>query len=401
MKRYLKHAGRVALAIAAGGALAWAFWPRPVPVDVAAAFRGPLQQTVDEDGKTRIRERYVISAALEGRLMRIEWHPGDKVAAGQSLLATIEPNVPAMLDERQLAQAEARVRAAEAAREQANVRIEHAHEADELAAHDYTRAKELLPNKAISREAFDRAEHQARMASQDLRAAELAAQVAAFDLQQAQAALLRSRPSTESAAAEGRFDIRSPIDGVVLRVFQESARVVKEGEALLELGDPRDLELEIDVLSADGARIMPGAKVLLEHWGGDRPLAARVRLVEPAAFLKISALGVEEQRVNVIADFTDPPEKRAALGDAFRVEARIVTWERDDVLKAPAGALFRKGDGWAAFVVRNGHAELRSVQIGHGNGLETEVLGGLEAGDQAILHPSDRISDGVAVSATR
>ena len=186
---------------------------------------------------------------------------------------------------------------------------------------------------------------------------------------------------------------------VLLRVFQESSAIVTPSQQLLEIGDPTDLEIEVDVLSGDAVKIAPGAKVFLEHWGGDAPLLAQVRLVEPSGFMKKSALGVEEQRVNVIIDFLDPPAKRARLGDAYRVEARIVVWSADDVLKAPAGALFRSGDDWAVFVIEEGRARLRRVQVGRGNPLETEITAGLDEGAAVILHPGDKIQDGTRVTA--
>jgi HlyD family secretion protein len=231
-----------------------------------------------------------------------------------------------------------------------------------------------------------------------VRAAQFAVTVSEFEREQAKAALLQNHAPPSAEREAYRFEVRAPIDGRVLHVFQESTAVIPSGTRLLELGDPADLEVEIDVLSRDAVRIVPGAKVDLEQWGGDGPLRARVRLVEPAGFLKVSALGIEEQRVYVIADLTDPPERRPRLGDAYRVEARIVVWEAADVLKVPAGALFRHGDGWAAYVVNGGgRAERRAVRVGHSDGRETEVLGGLAAGEEVVLNPGDRIRDGTAV----
>ena len=230
-------------------------------------------------------------------------------------------------------------------------------------------------------------------------------QIAEFELQQARAALLlavdaeESEPSS-SANAGGRFPIASPIDGRVLRVFQESSTVVQAGARLMELGDPLDLEVAVDVLSTDAVKIKPGAKAKLEHWGGEGALDGKVRLVEPSAFTKTSALGVEEQRVWIIIDLTDPPESRATLGDGYRVEARITTWEGRDVVKIPAGALFRKNpETWAVFIADGEVASTREVKPGQSNGIETEILQGLKPGERVILHPSDRIADGVKVSA--
>jgi HlyD family secretion protein len=240
-----------------------------------------------------------------------------------------------------------------------------------------------------------------RVTAQQLKAAEFGLDIARFEFALAQAALLRTRPLAEGVRDEsGRFEIIAPSGGRVLRVLQESSAIVSPGTPLLEIGDPTDLEVVIDVLSSDGARIAAGASVALEHWAGDEvpSLPAVVRLVEPSAFLKISALGVEEQRVNVIADLTDPPAQRPSLGDGFRVDARITVWEGPDVLAVPTGAIFSRGESWAAFVVSEGHARLRIVKIGHRSALHAEVLGGLAAGERVILHPTDRVRENVRVS---
>lgn len=379
------------------GAIVYAFLPTPVEVDVASVIRGLLRVTVDHEGKTRIKERYVVCSPLLGRLLRVEIHPGDTVVAGKTVLTAIEPTDPALLDVRARAEAEARVKAAEASRKRALATLEREKEAYAAAKHDYDRAKRLLPSRGVSLEELDRAEHKERTAQEEQRVAQFAVLIAEFELEQARAALLRTQPRNASDPDAWRFDIRSPIHGKVLRVFQESATVVTPGTRLLELGDPADLECEIDVLSTDAVKIVPGATVLLEHWGGEQPLLARVRVVEPAAFMKVSALGVEEQRVWVIADFIDPPAKRKTLGDGYRVEVRIVVWERQNVLKAPAGALFRQDDKWGVFVVESGRARWRPVRVGKSNGLETEVLDGLQEGDVVVLHPGDRIRNGIGV----
>jgi HlyD family secretion protein len=379
------------------GALVYAFLPAPVDVDVATVTRGLLRVTVDQEGKTRIKEKYVVSAPLAGRLVRVAIHAGDAVTAGKTVLTAIEPTDPALLDTRARAEAEARVKAAEASRKRALATVEREKEAAAMAKHDYDRARTLLPARGIAQEEVDRAEHKERVAQEELRAAQFAVLIAEFELEQARAALVRTQPREGSDPDAWRFDIRSPINGTVLRVFQESATVVTSGTRLLELGDPVDLECEIDVLSTDAVKIVSGAPVLLEHWGGEQPLLARVRVVEPAAFMKVSALGVEEQRVWVIADFIDPPATRQTLGDGYRVEARIVVWERDNVLKVPAGALFRHEGAWAVFAVERGRARLRAVRVGKSNGLETEMLDGLQVGDLVILYPSDRIRDGMGV----
>jgi HlyD family secretion protein len=246
----------------------------------------------------------------------------------------------------------------------------------------------------LSRQEFEVAQMRADTATQDARAAEFALKVAEYELEQAQALLGRG---TSNKSGEPQV-ITSPVGGKILRVLQESERMVPAGFPLVEVGDPTDLEVRIEVLSRDGVAIRPGARVALERWGGATPLEARVRLVEPAAFTKISALGVEEQRVYVVADFTGPAEARATLGDSYRVEARVVTWESADALRVPAGALFQRGDQWQCFVLTDGRARLREVRPGHTNGLATEILSGLAAGDTVVLYPGDKVTDGARVA---
>jgi HlyD family secretion protein len=309
----------------------------------------------------------------------------------------MEPTDPELLDQRTRAQAEARVKAAETAREQAVPLLERARTTHEFAQTELERARNLYQNQTISHQEMDNAEQKERTTAAELKSAQFAVQIAEFELELAKAALLRTDPSAAQNSDAWHFPILSPINGRVLRVFQESSAVVPAGARLLELGDPEDIEVEIDVLSADAVKIKPGAKAFLEHWGGDAPLLGRVRLVEPGGFLKVSALGVEEQRVNVIIDFTEPKEVRASLGDAYRVEARIVVWERDDVLKVPAGALFRAGEDWAVFVVDGGRAKVQRVLAGQRNDLEAEITEGVAPGTRVIVHPSDRVREGVAV----
>lgn len=385
------------------GAIVWSFWPQPAAVEVDTVRRGPLRVTVDDDGKTRIKERYVVSAPLGGKLLRIDLDPGDAVVAGTTPLATIAPSDPELLDARALAQAEAKVKAAEAALSRVDPVLERAQVELEFAKRELARLQQLsgtLESRAVSTERLEQAEMLFRARQQDYRAATFARDIAEFELAMARAALLHVQPRPACAAnpaTTNAFRILSPIDGRVLRIFQESATVVLPGTRLLELGDPSDLEIEVDVLSSDAVNIRPGAKASLEQWGGEGPLEATVRRVEPSAFLKISALGVEEQRVNVILDLNDPPERRPTLGDGFRVEARIVIWETDRVLQVPTGALFRYRGDWATFVVQRDRAVLRTVKVGHRNSLAAEVVTGLSEGDQVILHPSDKVRDGVAV----
>jgi HlyD family secretion protein len=378
------------------GAIALAFVPKPLAVEVAEVTRGPMRVTVDEDGRTRIRERYTVSAPINGRLSRIALDPGDAVRAGDTAIAAIEPVDPTLLDPRERAQAEARVRAAEAALRRAEPVLAAATAELEFAQSQLKLRQQAGAMNATSQQELDVAMHRANTAMAEMRAAEFARDIAKFELETAQAALITTQPNGASGA---RFEVKSPISGVVLRVLQESEGVVMPGTPLVEVGDPRDLEVEVDVLSRDGARISPGAPVLLEHWGGDQPLEAVVRLVEPAAFTKISALGVEEQRVNVIIDFPEGKPPPPNLGDAFRVEARIAVWQEQDVVQVPLGALFRQGERWAVYTLENGRAALKPVEIGHRAETSAQVLSGIDPGEAVIVHPGDKVRDGARVRA--
>lgn len=377
--------------------LIYGFTPPAVDVDLAVVVRGPLMVSVEDDGRTRVRERYVVSAPLGGRLLRTPLHSGDTVVANETVVATIEASDVTLLDDRARAAAEARLKAAEVHREQTAILIERAQDAEAIARTELNRAEDLHGKGALTADLYDATRLKYRLAAHDLSVAEFNLTIAEFERDQAQAALIHYRERTDSSDPLFRHTIRSPISGRVFRIFEENANPVVVGTRLIELGDPTDLEVEIDVLSVDAVRIRPGTKVWLNHWGGEEPLEARVRTVEPSAFTKVSALGIEEQRVWIIADILTPPEKRMTLGDGFRVEASLVTWEADDVLKVPDGALFRRGNEWSVFVVRNSIAELQTVQTGHSNGLETEILQGLAAGDQVVLHPGERVSPGVTV----
>jgi HlyD family secretion protein len=372
-------------------------WPRAIPVESATVSRGPLVVTVDEEGMTRVKNRYVISSPVAGLLRRIDWKAGAPVEARKTVLAVLESTGADFLDARSAAQAEARVRGAEASREAAAAQRDRASAAAKLAAAEFERTRQLRAQQVASAQEFDIAQMRADTAAQDARAAEFGLRVAEFELEQARAVLTRGTTPGKDAPELPPLVITSPVDGKILRVFQESARNVPAGFPLMEIGDPTDLEVRIEVLSRDGVAIRPGARVLLEQWGGDTPLNARVRLVEPSAFTKISALGVEEQRVYVVADFVDPLEKRATLCDSYRVEARIVTWEKPEVLRAPAGALFQRDGTWRTFVIDGSRARTRTVKVGRSNGIETEVLDGLQDGDRVVVYPGDKVVEGTRV----
>lgn len=393
MPRHFRRIFAAAAIIAGGAAAAWALWPAPVAVELAYVGRGSIRVTVDEDGRTRIRERYVVSAPLAGRLVRVRLKEGDEVVANETVVAAIDPADPGLLDPRARAEATARVNAADAGVLHAEAALTRAAAALELAQSELRSLREAGEGGAATALELERLAAAASMRRQDVRAAEFAREIARFELELARAALLRSGPDSES----WRFEIRAPASGRVLRVFQESAAVINPGAPLVEIGDPSDLELVVDVLSNDGVAIRAGAPVLLEHWGGGETLHGRVRLVEPAAFTKFSALGVEEQRVNVIIDFLDPPERRAGLGDGFRVEARIVVWEGDDVLRVPTGALFRHSQSWSVFVVDSGRVRVRDVQLGRRNPDLAQVLSGLNEGEAVVVYPSDRVREGARV----
>lgn len=377
------------------GLIVVGLWPRAVPVEVTAVTRGPLVVTVDEEGMTRVKNRYLVSAPVAGQLRRIDWKAGAVVEAGKTVLAVLETGGADFLDTRSQAQAEARVRAAEAAREAALAQRDRAGSSAKTFGADFERVKMLREQHVLSAQEFDAAQLRSVATAHEARAAEFGLKVSEFELQQARALLSRGLPGGGGAEP---LVITSPISGRILRVMQESSRIVPGGFALMEVGDPTDLEVRIEVLSRDGVGIASGARVMLEQWGGAAPLAARVRHVEPAAFTKISALGVEEQRVYVIADFVDPLERRATLGDSYRVEARVVIWENAAAVRVPAGATFQRNGIWQAFAVERGRSRLRTIKLGRSNGVEAEVLEGLREGEQVVVYPGDKVTDGTRVT---
>jgi HlyD family secretion protein len=402
VKRWIKRFLTAAFVLALGGAVVYAFLPKPIPVDFEQIEVGTLQISVEEDGKTRVRDRFVISSPLAGRLRRIKLRPGDCVPPGQ-VLAAIDPADPNLLDPRTVVQSEARVKLLMAGLEKAGAELKSAEAALELAETEYGQTMQLKQKNFVSPSELNTKVMQKRTREEDVRKARFAEEMARFELEQAQGALLRTRPRVGDPDENEQFVIHSPALSSngrvfhVLRVREENECVVAAGTPLIELGDLADLEVEIEVLSSDAVRIPVGAKVLLEQWGGDEPLTARVRLVEPYAYTKISALGVEEQRLHVIADFPETEQIPPQLGDGFRVEAKIVIWEKEGVLKVPTSALFRQGSGWAVFRVDSDHAVRQLVRIGRKSPLAAEVLEGLSEGDTVIVHPSDKIANGVAI----
>lgn len=372
----------------------WMAWrPNPLDVEIAAVTRGPLVVTVDEDGLTRVKDRYLVSAPIAGNLGRLDLKAGDLIEEGQ-VLARLVPLPPPLLDARTRAEAKARVAAAMAARRQAQAAVNQARHARDFAKKEADRALALVKQGGLAASDADRAVSTLDRSVDALQSAEFGARVAEHQLELAQTALFRLSGNGEG---DEQVDISSPVDGQVLRVVKQSEGVVLAGAPIIEVGNPAALEVVVDVLSQDATRISPDAPVSIERWGGERPLKAHVRLVEPSAFTKISALGVEEQRVNVVVDLDEPREHWSSLGDGFRVEARISVWRGDDVLRLPASAVFRAEESWAAFVAQGGKAMTRPVEIGQTNGLQTEVLSGLEEGEKVIAYPSDSVREGVPV----
>lgn len=377
-------------------AIAWGFWPRPVLVETSIVARRPLRITIEEEGKTRVKERYMLYAPVAGYLRRIDLEVGDVVELGQPL-ALIDPLPPTVLDPRSRAEAEARVAAARSALARVKASAGQARAEAEHASVEFRRREELISRSLISRSEFDQARSRMLALKAAAQAANSAIEVARFDLEAAQAALRYSAVADTSKPVE-TVQVRSPIGGRVLNIEQKSAGVVPAGHLLLEVGDTHNLEIEVEVLSHDAIRIEPGGRVLLERWGGNDILEGVVRIIKPTGFTKISALGVEEQRVVVIADIRSASEIWRRLGDGYRVEAKFIVWEQPDALTVASNALFRHNDGRAVFVVENGRARLRSVRTGQTNGLLTEILEGLVLGEEVIDHPDDTIDEGTRVA---
>jgi HlyD family secretion protein len=389
----LRRAAMLLIALAVVLTIVKAWMPAPLAVEMVEAKRGPMLVTVDEEGRTRVKDRYVVSAPLMGNLARIELRPGDTVEPG-TVVARIVPLAPPLLDARTRAEAEARVAAASAARKQSYAAIERARTGLEFADKEAARARGLTSSGAVAASALERAELEARTMRENLASAEFGARVADHDLQMAQAVLGRLG---NSQAQDDQLELTASVRGRVLRVIQQSEGVVQPGTPLLEIGDPGALEIVVAVLTSDAVHIEPRARVQIERWGGDKPLAAHVRLVEPSADTRISALGVEEQRVNVLVDLDAPRSEWARLGDGYRVEARIAVWESKDTLSVPASAVFRRAGSWAVFKVDDGVARVVSIEVGERNPEQVQVTSGLKAGDRVVGHPSERLTDGMTV----
>jgi HlyD family secretion protein len=388
-RRILKRAFLgVVLGLAASGVI-FALRPQPVSVEVAKAGRGELVVTVDEDGRARVKDRYVVSVPLAGNLARIELRAGDYVKQGQ-VVARIVPSQAPLMDARSRSQAEAEVAAAQAGLKQSEAQVERATAALEFADAEAGRFRSLLRGQVVSQQEVERMELEQRSRKAELTSASFGEKVALHKLAMARAALGHYRARSD----EEVLTVTSPISGRVLKLIQQSEGVVQAGTPLLEVGNPEALEIVVDVLTSDAVKILPGSSAIVEEWGGEA-LDAIVRVVEPSAFTRLSALGVEEQRVNAVVDLIGPYDKWSKLGDGYRVEARIETFRAEGVLLAPESALFRHQGKWAAYVVKNGIATLRIVTVGRRSDTLAMIEFGLEEGEILVLHPSDKVVDGV------
>ncbi len=389
-----RRIGYIAGAIVLAGALAHAIHPQPTEVSLSTVTIGPMMVTLDEEGRTRVKDIYVVSAPVAGRKLRTSQKVGAAVTAHETVLAAIEPSDPAFLDLRSTAEAKARIKAAQAARTLAEAELKRTLAELDFARADFTRAQALVKRGTISKRQLEHAQLGLKTKEAAVSTARAGLRVKRYELETASAALIDPGARKQAGGPACCITVRSPIDGQILRLVIESAAVVAMGAPLVEVGDPRNLEIVVDLLSSDAVQVQTGDDVLIDDWGGAVTLKGRVRRVEPAGFTKVSALGVEEQRVNVLIEFTDPPSRYARLGHGYRVETRIVIWRGGKVLQVPMSALFRDGDNWAVFLAKDGTAQLRHLKIGQSNGEQAQVLEGLAAGDQVIQHPSDVLEDG-------
>ena len=387
--RWARRGLWIALGLGLVVLIVYAWLPKPVPVETQRARKGAMRVTVVETGKTRVKDRYIVSAPLMGEMQRVELDPGDGVEAG-AVVARIVPMQPALLDQRTRMESETRVGAALAAQLQSRASVERAQAAADQAKKDLTEEERLAATGAVSPHQVDQARLQSRLRDTELQSAKFASHVADHEVLLAQAAVARIKAGKGSE----QLEVTAPVSGRVLRVMQQSGGVIAAGAPILEVGDPAALEIVTDVLTSDAVRIAPGSHAEIERWGGP-PLPAHVRLIEPSAFTRLSALGVEEQRVNVILDLDAPREQWLAMGDGYRIEARMVVWEQANVLSVPAGAVFRHGDGWAVYTVDENVIHLRDAQVGERGDVEVQITGGLADNALLVLHPSDRVADGV------
>ena len=374
-----------------------AFRPQPIPVDLVKVQRGSLIVTVAEEGQTRIRDVYMLSAPVTGHLLRIDADVGDEVVAAETLVAQIRPSDPEFLDIRSKEESLAAIQTAEASLSLSEAKLIEAESEFEFAVAELQRVTELIHKQVIAERELDAAKRDYKTKQAQVNTAKAAIRASQFELAQARAHLMSPADVQTDESDCACINILAPISGKILQIFHESEGVVPLGTDLVEIGDPANLEIVVDFLSTDAVRIQAGQRVIIEDWGDEHKLQGIVRRIEPFGFTKVSALGIEEQRVNVIIDITDSPEKWERLGHGYQLDARVVLWENDDVLKIPLTALFREGNTWSVFVEQSGRAKVQNVEIGQQNGLDAQIKEGLSEGSQIILHPSNRIVDGVRI----
>ncbi|MCP4315163.1 MAG: HlyD family efflux transporter periplasmic adaptor subunit [Hyphomicrobiales bacterium] len=395
MRVWFRRIGLLALAAVIGAGFYLALRERPIPVDTAIVSKGLLQVTIDEEGVTRVKDVYAVSSPIAGYLSRTTLDEGETVRAHETIIASIHPLDPPFLDERTRAELMAAAEAARSAVALAQVEQRRAQTTLDLAQSNYERAEKLAKTKTIS---ISQLEH--RFSELELKKAQVSSTEATINLRKAELASAEARlqqPGDRSVSHRANdccVNITAPIDGVVLEVLTRSEQAVSPGTKIAEIGDPRNLEIIVDLLSSDAAKIEHGASVLITDWGGEEDLEGTVRMIEPAAFTKVSSLGIEEQRVNVVIDPASVPKN---LGHGYRVLARLGIWQQDDVLQVPIAALFRTGGNWSVFVIENGRARLLQIDIGQMNSTDAQILGGIEADDNVILYPSDVLEDGSLV----
>ncbi len=391
---------KISLAIVSFGLLTFAFLPEPIKVDIVEVTKGNLLVTLEGEGQTRIHDIYVVSTPVDGRVTRIDSEPGDIVAAGKTVIANMYPANPQFLDKRSETQARADVEGARAALALANARVKQVKAQLEFDRAELKRTQELFEKNMVSQSGLERSQLSLKTLNAELETAESNQKVMLSRLEAAKVRLLQpdaGELATVSDESHCQICIHSPVDGRVLRILHKSESIVPVGTALVEIGDPADLEVNIEMLSTNAVRVKVGDQALIKRWGGSEDINARVRVIEPSGFTKISALGVEEQRVNVILSFTDPIEKWQSLGDAFRVEAAIIIDRADDVIKIPLSALFRQNEIWSVFKVVDGSAVLQAVEMKRRNDRFAEISKGLEIKDQLITHPGNSVEEGVRV----
>lgn len=392
---WIKRFGMILLAIAIGAGFYLALREQPISVDIAQVDIGPMRVTVDEEGVTRVRDVYTVSSPISGHLDRTKLDEGEAVIANQTIIASIHPPDPPFLDERTKAELVATMEAANSAFALAKVEREHAQTALEQAESDYRRALELSKTNVISESKLERAYSDMKLHKAQVESREAVIQLRKAEVVSAKARLRQPSDVTANPPAEDCcIHLFSPVDGVVLKVLTRSEQAVVQGTPITEIGDPQNMEIVVDLLSSDAPKLKIGSRVEISDWGGDDPLEARIKRIDPAAYTKVSSLGIEEQRVDVVLDPLTVPK---ALGHGYRVLAKLEVWSADTVLQVPIAALFRANGDWAVFVVENGRAKLQQLAIGHINNRMAEVFDGISSGQNVILYPSDLLENGSRV----